>query len=343
MKTKRILYPGFLGLSVYMIIRLINDTLAGENHFTHADIWTLIIEIATSISTAYVFWYVWRRYESYLEAHSGNVVNVHIILKELLQFIALGLVIINLTITPMAALTDNGLSWSDFTLFNLTAIFGTMIWFFYRRTYKYLEAYTDSKVKLEKLETAKAKDELKFLKSQIQPHFLFNTLNTVYFQIDEDQMAAKGTIEELSTLLRYGLYEPEDGKVLLSEELKYIDSYVHVLNKRKEKQIKFIKTLSGKTDIKVAPHLIIPLVENAFKHMSDDNEPITFEINSEGGYLDITVKNPYKHQVQNGYSKGIGLTNLKKRLDYLYPGRHEFTTSAKDGLFAAQLKILLND
>jgi sensor histidine kinase YesM len=130
-------------------------------------------------------------------------------------------------------------------------------WFFQRELLR--------NIQLEKLST-----ELDYLKSQINPHFVFNTLNTIYFQIDKSNTSAKETLLKFSELLRYQLYECNTDKVLLDREIAYLQNYIDLQRIRKDEenyQIEFnIDILS--TDILIAPLLLIPFVENAFKHIS---------------------------------------------------------------------------
>ncbi len=204
--------------------------------------------------------------------------------------------------------------------------------------------------RMQVIEQEKISTELAFLRSQINPHFLFNVLNTIYFQIHKENAEARGSVEKLSELLRYQLYECTTDKIDIERELAYIRNYVAVQQLRMEAGTDI--TLSIQEDIKsfkIAPLLILPLIENAFKHISHYKNPalnqLYISLGMQGNEFVMHVRNTYdelhgaKHLIAAG---GLGLQNLRRRLDLLYPEAHRFEASRKNNIFETVLKIKIH-
>lgn len=198
------------------------------------------------------------------------------------------------------------------------------------------------------VENEKVTTELAFLRAQINPHFLFNVLNTIYFQIHKTNTEARSSVEKLSEMLRYQLYECTTDMIDISKELAYIENYVAVQQLRMEAgtdlQLKVPETIGS---FKIAPLLILPLVENAFKHISNFKVPsqnklyITIYVENECQFV-VDVVNTYNssdHSEQLLNSSGLGLQNLKRRLILLYPGKHSLTTKRSENTYETTLKI----
>ena len=170
--------------------------------------------------------------------------------------------------------------------------------------------------------------ELAWLKNQINPHFLFNTLNNIssLTQIDADK--AQDTVMQLSDLLRYAMYETNKPKVSLEGELEFMRNYIELMKLRCNEMTQVIERIDvedGKVEI--APLLFISLIENAFKHGTNSNAPATIDISllQKDGTLVFTsdnTNNPKPTKDRSG--SGIGLENTRRRLDLLYPGRYQW-------------------
>ena len=196
------------------------------------------------------------------------------------------------------------------------------------------------------LQSKQAQTELALLKSQINPHFLFNTLNNLYAManLQKDSRTADG-ISRLAHLMRYVIYEANAEKIELSREIEQIRSYIELQKLRfsteDESRIEF--SISGKTDnMFIAPMLLIPFVENAFKHSASVQQPILIEVNLQtvDSQLIFTVKNSINRRQQFlNEGNNIGLTNVKRRLELLYPKRHSLNVSDQGELFFIELKI----
>jgi two-component system LytT family sensor kinase len=206
--------------------------------------------------------------------------------------------------------------------------------------------------KLHEVEKEKITTELSFLRSQINPHFLFNIMNTIYFQIDKSNTEARLSVEKFSEMLRYQLYECTTDMIHVDKELNYIKNYMAIQTLRMEKESDVQLMIGDKTaDFCIAPFLILPIVENAFKHVSNFKNSYRNKI-----YVGLTVldnnifmveaTNTYeqhyqeKHLMQSG---GLGIQNLKRRLELLYPDRHELNVNYTENTYQTILKLKYDD
>ncbi len=199
-----------------------------------------------------------------------------------------------------------------------------------------------------KLEQERAEAELKNLKSQLNPHFLFNTLNNIYALIAIDRDRAQKAVLELSRLLRYVLYENKERFVPIEQEINFLQDYIEVMRLRQNRQthIDVNIDISQCTNCRIAPLLFIPLIENAFKHGIDTMQKsfIEIEITSPSdGTICCRVRNSYFPKNGEDHSgSGIGLDNIRRQLDLLYPQKYHFETTCIDNVFCATLSINLH-
>jgi hypothetical protein len=205
--------------------------------------------------------------------------------------------------------------------------------------------------KLFEVEKEKIVTELNFLRSQINPHFLFNILNTIYFQIDKQNTPARHSVERLSEMLRYQLYECTTDRITIEKEIEYIKSYVAVQTLRLEKGCDIQLEIEGDVGgFKIAPLLILPIVENAFKHISHFKKPsenkITILLTRQNGSFIVNAANTYDDtskvaELMN--SGGLGVQNLRRRLELLYPKRHSLEILQQEDIFHTKLKLQYYD
>lgn len=182
--------------------------------------------------------------------------------------------------------------------------------------------------------------ELHYLKMQIHPHFLFNTLNTIYGFALKQSVQTPEIILKLSNLLDYILYQVNKPKVSLKEEVLHIKEYIDLEKIRFKDSLKVIFIADEiDEDLQIAPMLLIPFVENAFKHGRLLEGFLRIEINVlvKKNRLDFTIRNTFKEQ-ENGNS-GIGLENLKKRLELHYRENYKLETKKEEKWFQAELSI----
>lgn len=192
--------------------------------------------------------------------------------------------------------------------------------------------------------------ELSFLKSQINPHFLFNTLNAIYARTADVDDHAADLVMRLSNLMRYSLYESNREKVVMTKEVDYIESYIELEKARFSEKVTIEYHLIGNPDhYFIAPLLLISFVENAFKHGTSRSIAPSFvyiSIDLEGYNLRFQVKNsvPPKSGLSslkktNEKAGGFGLLNTAKRLELLYPQKHKLTVTQTDEQFGIELEI----
>jgi sensor histidine kinase YesM len=205
-----------------------------------------------------------------------------------------------------------------------------------------------SKLQQRMAETAKekAEAELNFLKSQINPHFVFNTLNSVYFLINKDNGDARGALHKFSEMLRYQLYEVKDDKIPIEKEIHYLKDYMDLQQLRKDE--KYAVQFNCAPDVKgfsIEPLLLVPFVENAFKHISHLNDKTNFvrvDMFLAKRIFIFSVANSKEEQATTEQQGGIGLNNVKRRLELLYPGRHELKIDNAENTFTVQLNLQLS-
>mgnify|MGYP006291400255 CR=1 FL=1 len=199
--------------------------------------------------------------------------------------------------------------------------------------------------KNKELEKEKLQTELAFLRNQVSPHFFMNTLNNIHALIDVNTENAKESIIKLSKLMRYMLYDSEQGKTTLKKEIGFIQNYVDLMRLRFSSKLKIDLSFPGSIpDVKIPPMLFTSLVENAFKHgVSYQSESFI------GIYLRIQEKNLVL-RIKNSLNKnneaiekgGLGLKNLRKRLELIYGSGFELNSSENDSVFEVNVKIPLN-
>ena len=195
------------------------------------------------------------------------------------------------------------------------------------------------------LEKERVKHELDFLKAQINPHALFNSLNSIYGHIDKKNQVARNILLQFSGLLRYQLYDSMVDKISLEKETEYLRNYIAFQKIRKDENLIVDVCIDNEdSDYKIAPLLLVILIENAFKFVSnysDDPNQIDIKLTTKGNLFTFHICNTTEHihVAPTSEHGGIGLVNLKRRLELLYPGKHELTFEHVDGYYKADLKI----
>lgn len=206
-----------------------------------------------------------------------------------------------------------------------------------RLSYSFLKNQNERKA----LENEHLNAEVKFLKSQINPHFLFNTLNGIYSQAHSKSEQTEHSILKLSELLRYVLYESGEEKVLLIKDILYLNNYIDLQRMRLSSKVTINYTVSG--DLRgyvIAPLLMISFIENAFKHgiSYSQSSVINIQIDVFEKTLTLLVSNPVL-KTDSFANGGLGLKNVIRRLKLLYPGKHLLEAYQNDYLYIVNLKI----
>ena len=189
------------------------------------------------------------------------------------------------------------------------------------------------------------KTELSFLRSQISPHFLFNVMNNIAAMVRLKSDELEPTIHKLSSLMQYMLYETDEEKVLLQSEIENLQSYIDLQQQRFSEKLKLQVSLNVKENWHaIEPMLLIPFVENAFKHGTGmvQNPVIEIDLKAENDKLYFIVRNKFiETETTKDKTSGIGLVNVKRRLELLYNNRHHFTINKTDNWFTASLELTL--
>lgn len=334
---KKFLFPALYGLLIYFTIRLLHDS---EFHqlFWHRS-WKLnALEMSVSVVMGYVaiacFRWMLRRFDQRQRALDGWQV-----LRELCIFVGVNFVIVNITVTPLVALTDDGMSYGDFADVNVVSQLFAIIYYGIARSAAFLAAYVEKQVQLEKITNQQLETELKFLRAQYHPHFLFNAINTVYFQMDEDVQAAKQTLERFSALLRYQLYDQQH-PVPVAQEIRYLENYISLQQLRSTGRLQLQVDIDpALNEQRVYPLLLLPLVENAFKYVGGHYR-MEVSLRQDGPQqLALQVVNDVPESLPVKTPGGIGLENLRRRLELLYPGKHTFSAGLQGSQFIATLQL----
>jgi two-component system LytT family sensor kinase len=207
---------------------------------------------------------------------------------------------------------------------------------------KLLKVWIENQQKIKALESENLKSELTHLKSSVNPHFLFNTLNNIYVQAKTGKPETADSVLMLSDLLRYQLDDCSKDKVPLSQEIDYLRNYLD-LDKIRKNDAKVDFKISGSPGgIMIPPLLLIPFVENAAKHgqAADGSSYIFLELEITEKKLSFYIENSRTKQPINDQN-GLGLNNIKRRLDLLYPGKHELKIIDLKETYSVNLKITL--
>ena len=184
--------------------------------------------------------------------------------------------------------------------------------------------------------------ELKFLKSQIQPHFFFNTLNSLYALTLTKSDLAPEVVVKLSDMMQYVIYEIKDQKVDLIKEINHIQNYIELEQLRHGNRIKTDLKIEGDlSGIEVPPLILLTFVENCFKHSAPNSKKINIKINfvRKENFIWLTLSNPVDENETQIPITGIGLKNVRRRLDLVYGNRYELTTKNENEKFIVSLKL----
>jgi sensor histidine kinase YesM len=208
----------------------------------------------------------------------------------------------------------------------------------------FMRAWYEQQRKAESLKKDKIEAQLELLKSQVQPHFIFNTLNNIYSFSVQNNTRTSEMIYRLSALLSYMLYDSKQHTIPLKKEIEYVNNYIELENIRYGDRLDISMNIFDSVDnFYITPLLLLPLVENAFKHgvCNIGNNWIRIDISVVDDWLSVKIENSYENK--NGKAvnnnKGIGIENVKKRLEILYHGKHEFKVMPDGHSFLTILKV----
>jgi len=199
---------------------------------------------------------------------------------------------------------------------------------------------------IEKLKAANLITEIAFLKAQVDPHFMFNTLNAMYaLALEEESIKTADSIIKLSTLMRYNLHDSNEAFISIEKEIDYIEKYIALqklrLNENNRLDVDIKLDASVTPNIKVSPLLLIPFIENAFKFsVSPSKETaIVIKIHATHNSISMEISNSVSDNYGRPEFTGIGLQNVRKRLDLLYPKQHILTSNQSGEKYFTQLVV----
>ena len=208
---------------------------------------------------------------------------------------------------------------------------------------KVIQQWLNTEKRSQEMENEKLVTELSFLKSQINPHFLFNTLNNIYSLAVVKSDATAGAVLKLSSIMRYVMNETKQNLVSLDKEIKFLNDYLELQKVRLTDKVKVTFEINGDVDQKqIAPLILIPFVENAFKYgiSTKHNSEILIKLDVTNEAVNFFISNAIvaieREKIENN---GIGLTNSRRRLELLYPGTHDLKVVEENKIFTVQLKL----
>ncbi|MEA4885668.1 MAG: histidine kinase [Bacteroides graminisolvens] len=336
-KVIRWLSPFFLGVVMFNFIRLVTDLPRNDDFWPHSKI-QHIQALCIIVFFSYVLDYRMRiTITKKLSQPKQYIFKEYLTLTAVL-FLVQNLIMIIGSLTGFLII-GNGIN--DYIIANVICIPMYLLYYTIIRNDMIAARYHEQTLQLEKVKVGQLDMELKFLKSQYHPHFLFNALNTIYFQTEASNTQARTSIELLSELLRYQLYDIQK-TVTLKQEMNYTQAYIRFQQMRMSERLRLTQFYDeGMDNQEIHPLLFQPLIENAFKYVSGEYW-INFRFELNGNEVIFRVENSLNRKGRPTKGKqGIGIENLKRRLNLLYPARYQLTITPADDVFTAELKIKL--
>ncbi|MEP6611324.1 MAG: histidine kinase [Mucilaginibacter sp.] len=326
----------------YVVYQAIHQGWSDGDEFSFSLGHQFLTDVPTAILLTYINLYVLMPAYFYKQRYVAYIVSLALLLLAdgLLERFSGWYIWVpwDKTHDPAAYATENKNFWipvkiarnavEDFFVVVLTMVIKLM-----RNTYQHEK-------KVRAIEQEKFSAEMGLLKAQINPHFFFNTLNSLYALTLKGSEQASNVVLRLSDLMHYMLYDANANKVLLRDEIKHLENYIGIEQMRFADRLELSFQYSGDIEGKmIAPLLLLPFVENAFKHgISDDAGWITISLKVTGNRLFLKVDNscPAKARPATG---GLGLSNVNRRLALLYPGKYDLTISPSHDFFEVDLKL----
>lgn len=230
-----------------------------------------------------------------------------------------------------------------FPQYYIGAILTSLFFIFLSTAFKFaVDWFLNERVR-KNLESEKLIAELAFLRSQINPHFLFNSLNNIYSLAYQKSDKAPEAIVKLSEIMRYMLQESNEARVKLAREIRYLENYIELQKLRFKGPTYVNLDIHGDySEQNIAPLILISFVENAFKHgiALDPENPIKINITINNNHLTFEISNK-KSSLNKDESSGIGLNNVKRRLDLLYSGKYELQIDESNNIYYSKLHLVI--
>jgi LytS/YehU family sensor histidine kinase len=234
------------------------------------------------------------------------------------------------------------------TRFIVQVVAGSLFIVIFVAMLRFAVEWFEFEARKKEVENEKLIAELNFLKAQINPHFLFNTLNNLYYLAFTQSPNTTEVIAKLSQMMRYMIYDSNHPKVLLSKEIEYMQNYISLERLRLNDQIPICFKIEGNPqDVLITPLIFITFLENAFKHGVNGNQPsawVNIKIQLIGKECVYTVENSKAHAngTANGEKSGIGLRNVQRRLELSYPDHYQLNMEDDKDRYRVKLNLTLN-
>lgn len=330
--------PFIFGFLVMLTVRLVSD-VPTEYKFWERPFEKNLIEI---VSVIIIFYFIQFSQIYFINRRKATETQLTVkkLITEYLIVTLSGLLITAPCVYLIHFMTGDPVYTDDLVIAEVAITLFLVIHYSIFRGGDVLQAYVNQKTLTQQIKNMQMETELNFLKVQFHPHFLFNALNAIYFQIDEKNETARKSVEQLSELLRYQLYDINQ-TVMIEQELKFIRNYIDFQKVRMPDSFQLTVIFDAKLKHQqIHPLLLFPLVENAYKYMGGDNWiKIKAHMNDKG--LSFSVENsipPFAQETKKN-DFGIGLENLQRRLSLLYPDKFTLQIEKMKYSFIAKLQI----
>ena len=324
----------WLALLTFFVTITVNNT-----KITHLEMWVyFVVYPSINISLFYINFLV--LVPNFLDKKKYGLFILSILVLVLLY--GFGKYGVALIFKEVVLVRDKGIQ-IGFGTFFWGTIFTSFIFLFLSTVLKFtIDWFSNERIQRE-LENQRLTAELAFLKSQINPHFLFNSLNSIYSLAYQGSDDTPEAILKLSEIMRYMLYECNDNKVDLEKEFQYLHNFIDLQKIRFANKAFIDFTIEGKVEgQQIVPLLLIAFIENAFKHGVANNPetPILLQIKVEGAQLQFFIKN-VKHSHNRDPEGGIGLNNVNRRLKQLYPNKFNLDRIDETDTYSVRLSLVL--
>ena len=331
----------FLGFVVLLCMRICIDVYRNVKYWEVKSPEFLVCDVIGTIAVCYVFLYIIGRWATYNQKHQSSL------WKEYGVTIALSFAVIGCDMAVRAYMQYHkfySIKEGSVPLV-LSALFGCICYGIMRHS---IDEEERRRLQIEQaeLKNEQLNSELRALRAQYHPHFLFNALNTIYFQIEPENETARHTIELLSEILRYQVNCGSE-KVPLQKEMEYLEKDISFrrlrCSDRLSLKVDFSMMEDNQNDM-IYPLMFTPLVENAFKYIGGNELSIDIKMFKTGNQLTFTIINsvpPIDAQMPPKPKTGTGLDNLRRRLSLLYPDRHTLEITRNNDFYSAKLTLTL--
>lgn len=269
--------------------------------------------------------------------------------KYVIQFILTFIVIITLRIYFERDILNMGSNREGYlysTRFTVQVVTSNLFIVIFVGMLRFAEDWFELEARRKEIEHEKLMAELNFLKAQINPHFLFNTLNNLYYLAYTKSENTTEVIAKLSQMMRYMIYDSNHPNVLLTKEIEYMQNYISLERLRLNDQIPIkFEIIGNPENLRITPLIFITFLENAFKHGVSNSNPkawVNVTIELQGKQCIYTVENSLVEKPESTEKSGIGLQNVKRRLDLSYPNQYKLNTENKKDVYLVQLTLTLS-